>query len=182
MRPGRTLTSTATKITSFPPPAITQQRSPWHSPVPYLFGGLAAMLGLIAFALLILACSYWRLSGRLDDNEGGDQRDLESGNEKEGDAAKSGKIFEEKILVIMAGDQKPTFLATPVSSRASSLGEKDAKIENKEEMKTENGDKTKEDIGNHIQTTTAAIASEQLQEEEGHRETQETGQAQEQNH
>ncbi|EMS45822.1 hypothetical protein TRIUR3_28536 [Triticum urartu] len=37
--------------------------SPWQSPVPYLFGGLAAMLGLIAFALLILACSYWKLSG-----------------------------------------------------------------------------------------------------------------------
>lgn len=30
-------------------------RSTWHSPVPYLFGGLAAVLGLIAFALLILA-------------------------------------------------------------------------------------------------------------------------------
>ncbi|KAF5787554.1 putative protein glutamine dumper [Helianthus annuus] len=34
----------------------------WHSPVPYLFGGLALILGLIAFALLILACSYWKLS------------------------------------------------------------------------------------------------------------------------
>ncbi|KAG0468619.1 hypothetical protein HPP92_017947 [Vanilla planifolia] len=41
-------------------------RSAWHSPVPYLFGGLAAMLGLIAFALLILACSYWKLSGFLE--------------------------------------------------------------------------------------------------------------------
>lgn len=122
------------------------------------------MLGLIAFALLILACSYWRLSGRLDDNEGGDQRDLESGNEKEGDAAKSGKIFEEKILVIMAGDHKPTFLATPVSSRASSIGDKNAKIQNKEEEKPENGDKTKGEIGNHVQTSLAE-ASEQGQEQ-----------------
>ncbi|EMS62923.1 hypothetical protein TRIUR3_19625 [Triticum urartu] len=40
--------------------------STWQSPVPYLFGGLAAMLGLIALALLILACSYWKLSGYLD--------------------------------------------------------------------------------------------------------------------
>ncbi|KAB2637378.1 protein GLUTAMINE DUMPER 1-like [Pyrus ussuriensis x Pyrus communis] len=36
------------------------------------------MLGLIAFALLILACSYWKLSSRLEDREGG-ERDLESG-------------------------------------------------------------------------------------------------------
>ncbi|KAF2313054.1 hypothetical protein GH714_008927 [Hevea brasiliensis] len=146
MRPTRTLTSTATTITSVPPPAITQQRSPWHSPVPYLFGGLAAMLGLIAFALFILACSYWRLSGRLEDNEDGDQRDLESGNEKEGHAGKAEKIYEEKILVIMAGDQKPTFLATPVSSRASAFDDKNSKIDNKEEVKPENGDKTKGEI------------------------------------
>ncbi|XP_010497820.1 PREDICTED: protein GLUTAMINE DUMPER 2, partial [Camelina sativa] len=48
--------------------------SPWHSPVPYLFGGLAAMLALISLALLILACSYWRLSGSA-------QRDLEGGDD-----------------------------------------------------------------------------------------------------
>nr|DAD43128.1 TPA_asm: hypothetical protein HUJ06_001358 [Nelumbo nucifera] len=53
------------------------QHSPWHSPVPYLFGGLAAMLGLIAFALLILACSYWKLSGQLEGGEDG-ERDAEN--------------------------------------------------------------------------------------------------------
>ncbi|EMS55522.1 hypothetical protein TRIUR3_12089 [Triticum urartu] len=46
----------------------TAPHSPWQSPVPYLFGGLAAMLGLIALALLILACSYWKLSG-LDNHD-----------------------------------------------------------------------------------------------------------------
>ncbi|VAI80657.1 unnamed protein product [Triticum turgidum subsp. durum] len=45
--------------------------STWQSPVPYLFGGLAAMLGLIALALLILACSYWKLSGYLDGDRDG---------------------------------------------------------------------------------------------------------------
>ncbi|XP_065848399.1 protein GLUTAMINE DUMPER 3 [Euphorbia lathyris] len=101
------------------------QRSPWHSPVPYLFGGLAAMLGLIAFALLILACSYWKLSGYLgNENDDGD-RDLESGEgeSKNGDAQKQPVVFEEKILVIMAGELKPTFLATPMSSRSSSFGD-----------------------------------------------------------
>ncbi|XP_020237899.1 protein GLUTAMINE DUMPER 5 [Cajanus cajan] len=103
-----------TSATSSPSPA----RSTWHSPVPYLFGGLAAMLGLIAFALLILACSYWKLSGHLQNEESSD-RDLENGGgEKQSDSAhtESVKPYEEKILVIMAGDDKPTFLATPKSS------------------------------------------------------------------
>ncbi|RVW26506.1 Protein glutamine dumper 3 [Vitis vinifera] len=117
MRTGATFNATAAS------PA-TVQRSPWHSPVPYLFGGLAAMLGLIAFALLILACSYWRFSnGHLDNGESGGERDLESGDDgKGGDARKVGPVvYEEKIVVIMAGDEKPRFLATPMSSRASSL-------------------------------------------------------------
>ncbi|KAL2346636.1 hypothetical protein Fmac_000636 [Flemingia macrophylla] len=93
------------------------ERSAWHSPVPYLFGGLAAMLGLIAFALLILACSYWKLSAEFQSQENG-ERDLESGGHKQSDSAtnESVKVYEEKILVIMAGDQKPTFLATPKST------------------------------------------------------------------
>ncbi|BBG92905.1 glutamine dumper 3 [Prunus dulcis] len=108
-------------------PAVTSQRSPWHSPVPYLFGGLAAMLGLIAFALLILACSYWKLSGYLEsgENGAGSEQDLEAGEGGKGDetAQKAPPVFEEKILVIMAGDAKPTFLATPMSSRSSSFGD-----------------------------------------------------------
>ncbi|KAL0673320.1 hypothetical protein Bca4012_001301 [Brassica carinata] len=86
--------------------------SPWHSPVPYLFGGLAAMLGLIAFALLILACSYWRLSGYLDSEEDQSRdRDLEAGDVKPDKAVKAVPLPE--FLVIMAGDVKPTYLATP---------------------------------------------------------------------
>lgn len=129
-----TMTTTTTK-TTFSPPATVITRSPWHSPVPYLFGGLAAMLGLIVFALLILACSYWKLSGRMqEDNE----RDIEAGDDKpENSSAKDFPVvFEEKIVVIMAGDVKPTFLATPVCSNKGSFLEK---VENKEEkMKQEN--------------------------------------------
>lgn len=106
------------------PPSSVTPHSPWHSPVPYLFGGLAAMLGLIAFSLLILACSYWKLSGFLDGSrrEDGDpgEGDVEAGTG--GDGGKP--VFEEKILVIMAGEVKPTFLATPVSSLSSSFGER----------------------------------------------------------
>ncbi|XP_058187587.1 protein GLUTAMINE DUMPER 3-like [Rhododendron vialii] len=107
------------------PTASPVQRSPWHSPVPYLFGGLAAMLGLIAFALLILACSYWKLSGYLENNSGdgnsGD-RDLELGEANSDEKPKLPPVVEEKFLVIMAGQEKPTFIATPISSRASSFG------------------------------------------------------------
>ncbi|KFK27310.1 hypothetical protein AALP_AA8G365800 [Arabis alpina] len=91
----------------------TGTHSPWHSPVPYLFGGLAAMLGLIAFALLILACSYWRLSGYLDEDEN-QNRDLEAGDGKSDKTAMKHVALPEKFLVIMAGDVKPTYLATPV--------------------------------------------------------------------
>ncbi|KAL8208668.1 hypothetical protein R6Q57_008080 [Mikania cordata] len=103
---------------------VGAQPSPWHSPVPYLFGGLAAMLGLIAFALLLLACSCgWEAS-----RDGETETDLESGNRYEEQEPKpvidhkQPVVFEEKYLVIMAGQVSPTFLATPISSRLSSFG------------------------------------------------------------
>ncbi|KAL4334147.1 hypothetical protein GQ457_07G037230 [Hibiscus cannabinus] len=134
----------AATVPSLSPPGMAQPRSPWHSPVPYLFGGLAAMLGLIAFALLILACSYWRLSGR-SDNHGEAERDVESG-ENEGESTKPVKVYEEKFLVIMAGEEKPTFLATPVCTKASSFGGKNGKLEDKEgSEKPESGEKMKDD-------------------------------------
>lgn len=74
------------------------------------------MLGLIAFALLILACSYWKLARNDDDaqrqgNEGGD---IENGEKVDGVSKMNGiPVYEEKIVVIMAGNDKPTFLATP---------------------------------------------------------------------
>ncbi|CAN8301517.1 unnamed protein product [Cochlearia groenlandica] len=104
---------TTTTIGGGPP------HSPWHSPVPYLFGGLAAMLGLIAFALLILACSYWRLSGYLDGEEN-ENRDLEGGDLKsDKTTAKPLALLPEKFLVIMAGDVKPSHLATPVEKNCT---------------------------------------------------------------
>ncbi|CAA7408162.1 unnamed protein product [Spirodela intermedia] len=111
--------------------AVHQQLPPrtgWHSPVPYLFGGLAAMLGLIAFALLILACSYWKLSGYLDSGSNEPERggDLESGDGKPRDsgvAKTSPHQLEQRIVVIMAGEEKPTFLANPMSSWAPTCGD-----------------------------------------------------------
>ncbi|XP_047972888.1 protein GLUTAMINE DUMPER 5-like [Salvia hispanica] len=135
--------ATAAAKTTFSPPA-TFQRSPWHSPVPYLFGGLAAMLGLIAFALLILACSYWKLSTAEEARDG----DVESAKGDAAAAEKALPVFEEKFLVIMAGDAKPTYLATPVCSRNASFDD-DQKVDNKEEEGE--GEKVKKDGENALE-------------------------------
>lgn len=92
-------------------------QSPWHSPVPYLFGGLAAMLGLIAFALLILACSYWRLSTSGDDSGEGNGGRVDEEKESQSGVKAANTVYEEKILVIMAGDELPRFLATPAANK-----------------------------------------------------------------
>ncbi|XP_061374959.1 protein GLUTAMINE DUMPER 5-like [Gastrolobium bilobum] len=157
-----TTTTTTYSTTSSLAPSATEsftsvQHSSWHSPVPYLFGGLAAMLGLIAFALLILACSYWKLSGQLQNEENGD-RDLENaGGEKASDSAKneSAKVYEEKILVIMAGNVKPTFLATPACSKSSSFGDGVENHSDKDLKNHETIEKSeKEEMDNHVQATT----------------------------
>lgn len=76
------------------------------------------MLGLIAFALLILACSYWKLSGYIDGAAG--ESDGAADDEKPKEAK---SVFLNSVLVIMPGDEKPTQLATPTTSRASSFGD-----------------------------------------------------------
>ncbi|XP_058113834.1 protein GLUTAMINE DUMPER 3-like [Magnolia sinica] len=116
------------------------QHSPWHSPVPYLFGGLAAMLGLIAFALLILACSYWKLSGYLENGDNS-EREAENSDEKPSDSLKIPPDMEARVVVIMAGDEKPTYLATPICSRASSFADKK---ENEKKETQKEGDENQE--------------------------------------
>ncbi|CAN4105242.1 unnamed protein product [Withania somnifera] len=135
----RTISTFTAASPSISPPTIVQ-RSPWHSPAPYLFAGVASMLVLITFALVILACSYWKRSGYPREN--GDT-EFGAGEKSAGDVSKVLKEdYEEKIVVIMAGDLNPSFLATPVSSRGNSFGVSD-KIEKKliegsEELDDEN--------------------------------------------
>ncbi|PWZ52302.1 Protein GLUTAMINE DUMPER 3 [Zea mays] len=127
MRPGGAGFNAAVKVAAAPAVAgagSAAAHSAWHSPVPYLFGGLAAMLGLIAFALLILACSYWKLSGYLEGGAGEGGSGAGAGGDKPAASDLPPPVWEEKILVIMAGDVKPTYLATPMSSRASSFGDR----------------------------------------------------------
>ncbi|GJT66008.1 glutamine dumper 2-like protein [Tanacetum coccineum] len=100
----------------------SSQVSVWRfdSPLIYLFGGISVILALITVALVILACSQRRR--RLAGENGGD---IESGGDNEksikavhngGDAAD----VSPKMVVIMAGDEVPTYLATP--SEVASTG------------------------------------------------------------
>ncbi|GJM90369.1 hypothetical protein PR202_ga06642 [Eleusine coracana subsp. coracana] len=130
MAMGRGPTGSSPQPSSSATTLAAQQHSSWQSPVPYLFGGLAAMLGLIALSLLALACSYWKLSGSLsageeDDGDRQARRRAGDGGEKgaaEGKAGPAGDKWRDHLVVIMAGDERPTFLAMPASGRADDDG------------------------------------------------------------
>ncbi|RWR77033.1 protein GLUTAMINE DUMPER 5-like protein [Cinnamomum micranthum f. kanehirae] len=90
-----------------PANASTSTGFRWNSPIPYLFGGLAAMFGLIAFALLILACSYRNSRNNSSQEQKSDMSVM---------MASTPMDMEPKVVVIMAGDDQPTFLAKPSST------------------------------------------------------------------
>ncbi|XP_003571010.2 protein GLUTAMINE DUMPER 5-like [Brachypodium distachyon] len=104
------------------PAAPSSARSPWQSPVPYLFGALAAMLGLVALSLLALACSHWKFSRGLGPD--GDQAAGPDAAAKGRGAPGLAGECQQHVAVIMAGDERPTFLATPAptSCRAAVHG------------------------------------------------------------
>uniref|UniRef100_A0A5B7APQ2 Putative Glutamine dumper 2 n=1 Tax=Davidia involucrata TaxID=16924 RepID=A0A5B7APQ2_DAVIN len=94
------------------PTNTTSEVWEWNSPIPYLFGSLALVLGLITVALIVLACSYRKRASNSST----------SSDDAEEKPVKSVKIMDTeadmgpKIAVIMAGDDNPTYLAKPVSS------------------------------------------------------------------
>ncbi|KAI3711785.1 hypothetical protein L1987_70331 [Smallanthus sonchifolius] len=133
------MSSAPSSFSMAPSSPVTVHRPPGHSPVPYLFGGLATIMGLIAFALLILACSYWKLSRNL--RNAAASRDLEAGagagdGDSKPDNNKILTVYEEMYVVVMAGEQKPTFLATPSSSRTSSFGSNSCRSSNQVQVST----------------------------------------------
>lgn len=89
-------------------PAAANTTAPidlWHSPIPYLFTSLALVLVIIAVALVLLLCSYHKCYSNSSSGNGRDQ---------ENQPAVLPKVLdpEPKVVVIMAGDDKPTYLAT----------------------------------------------------------------------
>ncbi|OMO52664.1 hypothetical protein CCACVL1_29129 [Corchorus capsularis] len=84
----------------------------WKSPIPFLFGSIAIVLLMIVVSLIMLVCSYRKSSA----SNSPDEED----HTEEKPAAPSHIISvldaEPKIVVIMAGNDKPTYLAMPVTS------------------------------------------------------------------
>ncbi|XP_022949049.1 protein GLUTAMINE DUMPER 6-like [Cucurbita moschata] len=95
--------------TAAPPPTAAKLHL-WNSPIPYLFGGLFLTMLLIAVALIILACSF-RKRFFTGHSSPGSQKDPPVA----GSAAME-PVMEPKILVVMAGNNTPTFLATPAAA------------------------------------------------------------------
>ncbi|KAF5725571.1 putative Glutamine dumper 2 [Tripterygium wilfordii] len=81
----------------------------WGSPMPY-FIGLAFMLGLIATALVILVCS-----NRNSPSQSRSQSQSQSQGRMGAEQVEGEVDSEPNIVVIMAGDDKPRYLAEPVS-------------------------------------------------------------------
>ncbi|EFJ09636.1 hypothetical protein SELMODRAFT_447644 [Selaginella moellendorffii] len=113
----------------------------FQSPLPYMLAGLAAMVLLVVISLMILACSYLR--GYFSDSNGGSGGSSGSssapGSDPENPKAASLQALHngfaaspEKIVVILAGQDKPTHLAQPIQvtnkldlDRSSSASEGD---------------------------------------------------------
>ncbi|XP_058773247.1 protein GLUTAMINE DUMPER 5-like [Vicia villosa] len=76
------------------------------SPIPYIFGSIVLMLAIVTFALVILSCSCQENSSSTTlTNEDKSMKNVEMVVD-----------LEPKIVVIMAGDSNPTYMAKPVSS------------------------------------------------------------------
>lgn len=82
--------------------------SVWKTPIPYLFGGLTLVLVLMSLALIIIFCSQRKRPSSSSSQE----------HQEEEDGLRVQVMtmvdFEPKILVIMAGQENPTFLAKPI--------------------------------------------------------------------
>lgn len=80
----------------------------WNSPLPYLFGALVVVFGLMTVALIFLACCH---NNSLADSPGEKE-------DKSMETAENLASMEVKIVVIMAGDDHPTYLAKPSAPSA----------------------------------------------------------------
>ncbi|CAK7335187.1 unnamed protein product [Dovyalis caffra] len=94
-------------------PAVHAGYQDRNSPIPYLFASLALMLGLIAMSLIILACSYRKSSSDSSSDPEAQEKSVKQVDEMKAE-------MEPKIVVIMAGDDNPTYLANPVSCNCQS--------------------------------------------------------------
>lgn len=89
---------------------------------------------------------------------------MENG-EKEGDPATENKVYEEKILVIMAGDQNPTFLATPVYPKSLSFSDGVKTHLEETPQNHEASEKSQKEMENHLQPATQQPQEQETQQQ-----------------
>ncbi|GLJ43126.1 hypothetical protein SUGI_0894940 [Cryptomeria japonica] len=91
----------------------------WLSPVPYLLGAVGSMIALIFIALIILVCSHWRNPSTSSQDDSNNTSDSNLGEINEGMKKKvlycSEDNKSDKVIVIMAGEVMPTFIAMPIT-------------------------------------------------------------------
>lgn len=76
----------------------------WKTPAPYILGAAGSVIALIVFAFFLLVCSCWR-----DSRSPSEENNVIAGNGTES-TIECGEI-NETVVVIMAGEEKPTFIA-----------------------------------------------------------------------
>ena len=84
-------------------PSPSADSSRVGSPMIYLFLGIGTMLGLVIFALLMVACSQWRHTDG-DDSQKVVRQAYNAGDEVN---------VTPDVVVFMPGYQLPTYLAAP---------------------------------------------------------------------
>ncbi|KAI3976796.1 hypothetical protein MKX01_008654 [Papaver californicum] len=96
----------------------------WNSPILYLFGGLVAMLFLIALSLVILLCSYYKKTSPAISHQ--EMVDIEKPAAVE--SVLQPLDMEPRIAVILPGDYIPRFLLKPIPFSSSPPSSSDVPI------------------------------------------------------
>lgn len=97
--------------------------SPWSSPEPYLSDVFAGILGITAIARLLFLCSCLERFTLSDFIESRRRRSgMHNMSKTTQEPVKIPQPLEKKVVVIMAGEENPSYIATPASINSSSLG------------------------------------------------------------
>ncbi|GLJ43165.1 hypothetical protein SUGI_0896100 [Cryptomeria japonica] len=89
----------------------------WHSPLPYMLGGGCAVVVLVVAAIIIMAYSNRKkaMHPQASSDVGAGLRSFEDGgNSSNTESSWCDEKMENSVIVIMAGDEKPRFVATPI--------------------------------------------------------------------